>query len=521
MSDIVLVLAEIFQQLAQGAANAITPINIVGILLGYSIGVVAGSIPGIMGVTAMVLILPFTFTMEATFAIAAMMGCYKGAAYAGSITATLFNIPGTPEAAATGLDSYPMSQRGEQQRALELALWASVIGGTISNFLLIFTAPPLAKVALKLGPAETAALILFSLTAVIGLLGDTRMDIWKGFLSVIMGLMIATIGLDPMNSTRRYVFGFEDLDGGIAFVLAVIAFLAFSEILEQAEDPKKLRIRQSEKKVQTLPYSMRQRWVDLKFCFKDLVRSSILGSILGAMPGIGAPPTAFVCYGEAKRGAKDNSRFGKGDPRGIVAPEAGNNAVAASSLIPLITLGIPGSVAAAVLFGAFMIQGMIPGPMLMQDQPEVIYGLFALFIVTDILGGFVIALPFIYLVRKLFSSFNYALLFPCVIVCCAVGVYAEEFDLFAVRMLLILGAGGYFLQKAGFNLPSLVLAFILGPILERETRTALLISDGTPMIFITSPIAASLLGLSVLALGWSLWKKMKATKRQPGTQGTV
>lgn len=505
---------DIFSNLLMGAQHIITLSNLFGCVAGYAIGVVSGAIPGLMGITGMAIILPFTFTMSPLAAIAAMMGCYKGGCYAGSITATLFNIPGTPEAAATVLDAYPMAQKGQQKRALELALWASVIGGTISNFLLIFTAPPLARIALSIGPAETAALVLFSLTAVVGLLGASRMDIWKGFISVVLGLMLASVGLDPILSTRRYVFNLTDLDSGIPFVVAVIAMLALTEILEQVNMSDSLTIRKDHVPGHQESYCWRERLHDLRLCWKDLLRSSIVGSFLGALPGIGAAPTAFICYGETRRTAKDKSMFGHGDPRGIVAPEAGNNAVAAASLIPLITLGIPGSVAAAVLAGAFMVQGMIPGPMLMYEHPKVIYGLFILFVLTDILGAILVAVPFIILVRKLFSFINYNLLFPLVIVLCGIGVYIEHYNIFSIYLLVGLGGIGFMLGKLGFSVPAMMLAFILGPILERETRTALLMNDGSFSIFLASPVACGLLIISIILLGWSLWQKMKAERSE-------
>ena len=506
-------MTEIFGHLWEGAVYAVSAWNLLAIVIGYLVGIIAGVIPGVMAVTAMVLILPYTFTLEPLFAISLLMGVYKGGAYAGSITATLFNIPGTPEAAATALDSYPMFLQGDQKRSLELALWASVFGGTVSNLLLVFTAPPLAEVALRLGPAEIAALILFSLTAVITLLGDSRMDIWKGFISITLGLMLAIVGLDNMSASRRYVFGIEDLDNGVPFVLTIIALLALSEVFIQAEQAGSFTLDTARETVTNIiPYTWRRRWQDLKICIKDLVRSSFVGSLLGALPGIGATTAAFVCYGEARRSAKQNARFGQGDPRGIAAPEAGNNAVAASSLIPLVTLGIPGSVAAAVMYGAFMIQGMIPGPMLMQEHPEIIYGLFVLLILTDFIGGFVVALPFISVVQKIFKNLNYSLFFPGVVVCCVVGVYAEEFNVFNLRIFLILGFIGYIMRKMGMSIPPFILAFILGPILERNTRTALLLSGGSPMIFVQSPIAAGLLALAIAALAWSLWRKTRGRK---------
>ena len=288
-----------------------------------------------------------------------------------------------------------------------------------------------------------------------------------------------------------------------------------AEILEQV-NKERLDVDKEGAKLDPMrevqPYGWRERLQDLRFCWKDLLRSSLLGSFFGALPGIGAAPAAFVCYGEARRAAKDKENFGKGDPRGIVAPESGNNAVAAASLIPLVTLGIPGSVAAAVLGGAFMVQGMIPGPMLMHDYPQVIYGLFVLFVVTDILGAFVVALPFVALVRKLFSLMNYNILFPLVIVFCGIGVYIEHFNVFSIRLLVILGGMSFVLEKLGFNVSAMVLAFILGPIFERETRTALVMSGGDFSIFLKSPVACTLLVLSVLLFFWSLWQKIKSER---------
>lgn len=505
-------MAEFFTNLIAGITFALTLKNIIGILVGYLIGVVAGSIPGLMATTAMVLLLPFTFALDPLFAIAALMGCYKGGVYAGSITGTLFNIPGTPEAAATALDSYPLAQKGEELRALEIDLYASMAGGTFANFLLLFMAPPLAAVALKLGPAEVAALIFFSLTAVVSLMGDTRMEIWKGTLAVSAGLFMATIGLDAMTTTRRYGFGIEGFDKGISFITTIIALLALSEVFIQAENVGNLEIHTQRSNRPSKVPTLISRIQDLKTCAVDIIRSSIIGSILGALPGIGATTAAFISYGEAKRNAKDQSLFGKGDIRGIAAPEAGNNAVCASSLIPLVTLGIPGSVAAAVLFGAFMVQGMIPGPMLMKTNPEVLYGLFFLMILTDILGGFIVAYPFIFFVRSAFRNVNYSLLFPAVAVLCGVGVYAEAFDIFDIKVLIALGVLGYLMKKAQFSIPPFVLAYILGPILERNTRTALLISQGSPKLFLQSPIAMILLVSAVVALVWSFKRKSKTAK---------
>jgi len=500
---------DFISNLMKGIDFALSFTNIIGILIGYFIGVVVGATPGLMATTAMVLMLPFTFTLNPLFAIATLMGCYKGGVYAGSITGTLFNIPGTPEAAATALDGYPMGQRGEELRALEIDLFASVIGGTFSNLLLLFTAAPLAFIALKLGPPEVAALIFFSLTVVVSLMGDTPLEIWKGLVSVGGGLFIGMIGLDAMTTTRRYGFGIVELDKGIGFITCIIGLLALSEVLVQAEAITSLKLSDRRSRVPSKKPTFRSRINDLKVCAVDILRSSLLGSLLGALPGIGATTAAFVSYGEAKRAAKNPENFGKGDIRGIAAPEAGNNAVCAASLIPLVTLGIPGSIAAAVLFGAFMVQGMIPGPMLMITHAEFLYGLFFLMILTDILGGALVAYPIIRVARYIFRRVDYSLLFPIVTVFCAVGVYAVDFSIFDIKVLLFLGVLGYLMKKTNFNIPALVLAFILGPILERNMRTALLISQGNPAIFIKSPVAAALLILGVVSVILSLKRKKR------------
>jgi len=505
-------MAEFISNLMKGINFAFSFTNIIGILIGYFIGVVVGATPGLMATTAMVLMLPFTFSLNPLLAIATLMGCYKGGVYAGSITGTLFNIPGTPEAAATALDGYPLAQKGEELRALEIDLFASVIGGTFSNLLLLFIAAPLAFIALRLGPAEVAALIFFSLTVVTSLMGDTPLEIWKGLVSMGSGLFLAIIGLDAMTTTRRYGFGIVELDKGISFITCIIGLLALSEVLIQAETIANLKLNTHISKRPSKKPTFKSRINDLKICAVDILRSSLIGSLIGALPGLGATTAAFISYGEAKRNAKHPEKFGKGDVRGIAAPEAGNNAVCAASLIPLVTLGIPGSIAAAVLFGAFMIQGMIPGPMLMITHREVLYGLFFLMILTDILGGAFVAYPIIRVAKYIFRRIDYSVLFPIVTVFCAIGVYAVDFSIFDIKVMVFLGVLGYAMKKTGFNLPALLLAFILGPIFERNVRTALLISQGSPSIFLKSPIAMALLGLGIFSLILSFKRKSRRRK---------
>jgi putative tricarboxylic transport membrane protein len=506
-------MADFITNLIGGINYAFNFTNILGILGGYLIGVIVGATPGLTSVMAIVLLLPFTYTLSPLFAIASLMGCYKGGVYGGSITAILFNIPGTPMAAATALDGHPMKLQGKGLRALEMALFASVIGGTFSNFLLLFTAPPLARIALKFGPAEVAALIFFSLTVVASLMGNTPLEIWKGLVSLGGGLSLAMIGLDMMTTTRRYGFGIVELDGGINFVTAIVGLLALSEVLIQTEKIANLKSYNFKDEIQSSEkLTWRTRISDIKICAIDILRSSLVGSFIGALPGLGATTASFMSYGEAKRASKHPETFGKGEIRGVAAPEAGNNAVCAASLIPLVTLGIPGSIVAAALFGAFMIQGMMPGPMLMRTHPEVLYGLFFLMILTDILGGAFVAYPFIRVSTRLLRRVDYTILFPIVIVLCGIGTYGINFSIFDIKVTLFLGVLGYIMRKTGFAVPVFLLAFILGPFLERNLRTALLISQGSLLIFLKSPIAMILLSLGVVSLILSFRKKLKKEK---------
>jgi len=506
-------MADFITNLIGGINYAFNFTNILGILGGYFIGVIVGATPGLTSVMAIVLLLPFTYNLSPLFAIASLMGCYKGGVYGGSITAILFNIPGTPMAAATALDGHPMKLKGKGLRALEMALFASVIGGTFSNFLLLFTAPPLARIALKFGPAEVAALIFFSLTVVASLMGDTPLEIWKGLVSLGGGLSFAMIGLDMMTTTRRYGFGIVELDNGINFVTAIVGLLALSEVLVQTEKIVNLKLYNFKDEIRSFEkLTWRSRINDLKICAIDILRSSLVGSFIGALPGLGATTASFMSYGEAKRASKHPETFGKGEIRGVAAPEAGNNAVCAASMIPLVTLGIPGSIVAAALFGAFMIQGMMPGPMLMKTHPQVLYGLFFLMILTDILGGAFVAYPFIRVSTHLLRKIDYTMLFPIIIVLCGVGTYGINFNIFDIKVTLFLGVLGYVMRKTGFAVPVFLLAFILGPFLERNIRTALLISQGSLFIFLKSPIAMILLSLGVISLILSFKKKLRRKK---------
>ena len=370
-------------------------------------------------------------------------------------------------------------------------------------------------IVLKFGPAEIIGLIFFSLTIIVVTIGNTLLQIVKGLTSAGVGLFFAMVGLDIVTTTSRYCFGILELDRGFNLVPVLIGLLALSEVLIRLEKLGKTNLEKSNfilNKLSQKKVSWQTRRNDLITCSKDIIRSSFIGTFIGALPGIGATTAAFISYGEAKRISKEGKYFGKGKLEGVAAAEAGNNAVCGSSLIPLVTLGIPGSITAAVLLGAFMIHGMMPGPMLMETHPSTLYGLFFLMIWTDPIGGLVIALPYIRIARFIIRKRSKRILLPIIIILCFNGAYGMQFSIFDMKIVTFLGIFGYLMKKSGFNLPAFLIAFILGPILENQTRVALSITNNNPMVFLRSPIAVFLFSLSILSLIYSF--KIKYNRRE-------
>ncbi|MEM6944487.1 MAG: tripartite tricarboxylate transporter permease, partial [Pseudomonadota bacterium] len=341
--------------LAQGAAIFTNPEALIALVLGVAIGTVAGAIPGLSATMAVALTLPFTFSMEPMTGILLLLGVYKGGIFGGSIPAILIKTPGTPASSATVLDGYPMAEKGEAGRALGMALYASCTADFFSNLALILFAGWLASFALSFGPPEFFTLILFSLTIIAGVSGESLL---KGIVSAILGLLLATVGLDLVYGTNRFNFGDPNLMGGLNFIAVLIGLFAIPEILAMVANPHGI-----DGKVRGLG-SDRVHWSDYKRCFVSILRGSAIGAFLGSIPGIGAAPSAFLSYSEARRTSPNRENFGKGEIEGVAASEAGNNGVAGATLIPLLALGIPGDVITAIIIGAFMIHGLQPGPMM-------------------------------------------------------------------------------------------------------------------------------------------------------------
>jgi len=451
--------------------------SFLALFIGVAVGTVAGAIPGMSATMAVALTLPFTFAMAPITGILLLLGVYKGGIFGGSIPAILIRTPGTPASSATILDGYPLAEKGQAGKALGMALWASCTADLISNLSLILFAGWLASFALSFGPPEFFTLILFSLTIIAGVSGDSLL---RGALSALLGLMLATIGLDLIYGTNRFTFGSPTLMGGLNFIAVLIGLFALPEIIAMVWNPKA-----HEGKTRTLG----KNWVtfaDYKASFRTIVRGSFIGVFLGSIPGIGAAPAAFLSYSEARRKSPNKANFGKGELEGVAAAEAGNNGVAGATLIPLLALGVPGDVITAIILGAFMIHGLQPGPIMFVMNADIIYGLFI---------GLIVSSVFLFIIGTVaIKGFKYVadiprgVLFPAVMVLCIYGVFAVNNNLFDVGVMFVMGGVGYLMMR--YKVPSapFLIAFILGPLLEDNFRQAMLMSNSSPAILFRGPI---------------------------------
>jgi len=504
-----------FENIAAGMSMVFQWDNVLSALFGVTMGMVVGAIPGLTGAMAMCLLIPFTLYLKPIAAIAMLMGISKGANFGGSIPAILFNIPGTPEAAITALDGYPLLKQGKGGKALKMALYASTMADTMSDFILFFLAAPVAMVALKVGPPEYAMIILFSLVIIGAVAGE---DFLKGLIAIGFGLLLATIGLDPLVGTPRFTFGSVELSAGLGLIPLVIGLLIFSETFKQIEvgvrgknlgSLKKDNLDQFQKT--TDPSNHRVSFAEFKHCLPAIFGGLGIGAAIGAIPGIGTTVASYLSYTRAKRASKHPERFGKGALEGVAAAEAGNNAVVGPNLIPLITLGIPGNLAAALILGAFMIQGLTPGPLFMQQYAPMLYALFTVLIISNVFT-FAIGNIFVRFARYLIHIPK-PILYPGIMIFGIIGSYVFRNSLFDVITMIFLGVFGYVLTKFDIPLIPILVAFILGKIFEERLRQALLISRGSILIFFTHPVSLIFLlfiAVTIVMLGIRGIRRRKA-----------
>ncbi len=486
-------------------ASFISIPNLLYNFLGVFIGIVFGAIPGLTATLGVALFLPFTFGMDPIASFALLLGIYCGGIYGGSITAILLKTPGTPSSAATVLDGNPMRNNGRAMEALSIATIGSFIGGEISCIALFFIAPQLAKVALSFGPPEYFAIGLFGLS-IIAILSSG--NLLRGIISGCVGLLIATIGMDPVTGTLRFTFGIPSLMGGFNFVAALIGLFAISEVM------RKLEKESHEKKTDREVASLTGKIVSIKVILKNwfnIIRSSVIGTVIGIIPATGSAVASWLSYNEARRASKHPEKFGTGIPEGVFATEVANNAVTGGALIPLLTLGIPGDAVTAILMGALMLQGLTPGPLLFTNYGDVMKGLYIMLVVANLFmflqGMFGIKL-FVNLIKVPTN-----LLMSSVLILCFIGSFAINNNIMDVRMALFMGVLGYFMNKGDFPVPPVLLGIILEPIIEKNFRRSLAISMGDYSIFWTHPICLVFILISVGTVLWQVIKSIKKKKR--------
>ncbi|MDN7131604.1 tripartite tricarboxylate transporter permease [Halomonas sp. MC140] len=467
-------------------------------------GIVAAAIPGFTITMAIVLTLPLTFAMPPMQGISIMLSVYVGGLSGGLFSAALLGIPGTPSSVATTFDAFPMARQGNPGKALSLGLFASFVGSIISIAVLIVAAPPLALLAVKLGPWEYFALIIFALTVIASLVGDSLI---RGLIAGLIGIAIATIGPDPLMGRERFTFGFEILTAGIPFLVVLIGMYAMSQLLSELEPTKSSGQHSSGSLISgDMRPHLWQTVKDIVLKPANVIRSSLLGVFIGAVPGAGSSISNLLAYDQAKRASKHPETFGKGEPQGVVASESGNSSTVGGSLIPLIALGIPGSPADAVLMAAIMVHGISIGPRLILDHPDLVY---SMFIAMAIASVFMLLIGII-LMRVFLRLLNVPkyIIVPVVLTCCAIGTYTLNNRLSDLYLLAGIGAVGYILKKLDYPLAPLVLGVVLGPIAETNLRRAFQTSTDWTLFF-TRPISALLLTLAVVSVVYSIYSYVK------------
>lgn len=477
----------------EGIEAVFTAQSLLLMVVGALVGIVIGALPGLTATMGVAVLLPFTFGLEPVPGMMLLLGIYGSALYSGSIPAILIRTPGTPSAAATLIDGHPMAEQGRAGQALTISLVTSVVGGMVGVVLLAIFAPVLAGFALSFGPAEYFMLSVFALT-IIGSLAERA--VVKGLISGLLGLAIATVGLDPIQAYPRFSFGSTDLSAGIEFIPVLIGLFGVAEALSQYE-----RLSGGERVRRALG-RFRLSLAEWRRLTPSTIGSSLLGFFVGVIPGTGGDIGSFVAYNETKRFARvDRESFGRGDSRGVAAAEAANNASTAGALAPMLTLGIPGDSVSAILIGAITVHGLRPGPQLFASSPELVYGIFVGFFVV-----YAIVLALGLLGTRVWVQVMRVptrLLWPTVLVLSVVGSYALRSSSFDVFVMLAAGVLGYFMIKGGFPLAPLVIGVILGPIAESGFRRAMIISEGS-YEWLLNPIPLVLLFLTVASLTLSV-----------------
>ena len=498
---------EILQHLSDGFLIALQPLNLGVVILGVVVGLFIGAMPGLGSVNGVAILLPMTFLVPPTSAVMFLAAIYYGAMYGGAISSIMLGIPGASTAVATTFDGRPLALKGEADKALTAAALASFFGGTLSILLFTGFAPVLASIALDFGDPEIFALMLLAFATFVGLSGD---DIPKTIFSISIGLVFSAVGLDIMSGEPRLIF--FDIIGfmhGINFLVLAIGIYGIGEMLWTIE------ITRGESSMSKAVITVERMLINLKELLKTwkvALMSSVLGFFVGILPAAGATPGSLMAYGVAKMTSKNPENFGKGEVAGVVAPEAANNAASTGSMLPMLTLGIPGSPTTAILLGGMVIWGLVPGPRLFIDETEFVWGLIASLYAANFFAV-VINILFIPLFLWMLKM-PFTVLAPIIFVLSLVGGYAPTQNLHDVWLMLIFGVGGYLLRKLDYPLAPAVLAIVLGPIAEPALRQSLLIANGDPTVFLTRPIAGPITIVAIILLLLPLFKLIRDVLRK-------
>ena len=496
------------EDLLAAAANVVSPEALLVLLLGTVVGLFVGALPGLSSTMGVALCIPITFGMDPAIALVLLGAIYCSSVFGGSITAILLRTPGTDAAIATTFDGYPMAQRGEGGKAIGMALVASLIGGLFSAAVLLFVAPPLSRLALMFGPHEYVFLAIFGMVSIVGVASGNAL---KSFITASIGLLMATVGFDLFTGYPRLTLGQDELFDGVPLLPALIGIFSVSQAIAlcAAGSAGVTGIAAPSVKGRVLP-----EWLEVRRCASTLLRSSVIGSAIGILPGAGTSIAAFISYNDARRRSRTPERFGTGEIEGVAAPEAANNAVTGGSLVPALTLGIPGNAVTAVFIGGLTIHGLIPGPKLFTDHAEVTYTLiFSLFLANALFAAIgLLAAPWAAKVVNVPS----AILGPTIIVFSVIGCYALRNSMFDVWLVLGFGVIGFFMEKWRFPGAPLVIALVLGPILETNLRRSLQISGGDWTPFFTRPLSLLLIALIVVTIVYPIVARWRRDRQAEG-----
>src|SRR5216110_257221 len=476
------------ENLLLGFQIALQPHNLFLAVIGVALGTIIGVLPGLGGANGVAILLPLTFSMQPTSAIILLTSLYWGALFGGAITSILFNIPGEPWSVATTFDGYPLARQGQGGQALTAAFTSSFVGALFSIVLITLFAPLLAEIALRFGPPEFFAIQLLTFSSFVGLGGGNPV---KSLVAILLGFILAAVGLDVVNGQLRMTFGFLDLMKGFDFIVAVIGLFGIGEILLSVEEGLSFR---------SIPTGMNLRvvldtWKVLPRYLRTFVRGAFIGFWMGFKPGA-ATPASFMSYAFAKRFSRNPERFGKGELEGVVAPETAAHAAGVAAMLPMLTLGIPGSPTAAVMLGGLIIWGLQPGPLLFTEKPDFVWGLIASMYTGNIIGVLMVlaGVPLFAAILKI----PFAILTPLIVVLCVIGSYAVHNGMIDVWYMLLFGVVGYVFKKLDYPLAPLVLALVLGDMAENALRQSLIMSQGSLAIFFIRPISGVITALAIV-----------------------